>query len=375
MTFKFEFDPDLPTIIFSDRTKLNQILMNLVSNALKFTKEGKTVILRAKKESDEWFILEVDDEGIGIPKSRMHAIFKAFEQADGSTTRWFGGTGLGLTITKKMTALLQGSIYLESEEGKGSKFTVKLPLVVNTTNIDQEEEQQESSWKDIKFSPKNCILVVEHDLTNQIMIKALFKELGLTINLAHNGEEGVEFAKKLQPDLILMDMYMPKMDGLQATEAIRKEPLTAEIPIVVLSADAFHETQEKAKKLGVNGYLTKPLEVEKLVSTLQQYLIQEQLTLKTSTDIFEEAEHFNFSDELQEKLLQSFYDLSKVPHFMTGTISGTINEIVKSTDDLPSYFTTLLQKIEDAAFSQKAKVAQQLINNGIHMLKKNKTQP
>jgi len=266
--YTYEFDNSLPQQVEGDRTKLNQILMNLVSNAIKFTPEGQAIKLKATRQG-KYMLLQVIDKGIGIPKERLPHVFEAFEQSDNTITRRFGGTGLGLTITKKMAELMGGTIWAESEEGKGSTFSVMIPIreVAVVSGLGRE-----FSLDSYKFSSNHTILLVEDNEHNQIMIKALFEELGLPIHVANNGREGVEKTLELNPELILMDIHMPEMSGLEATRRIRSMEKFKETPIIALSADAFKEKEEAALKVGVNHYVTKPIDFQKLIPLLAEYL-------------------------------------------------------------------------------------------------------
>ncbi len=272
LKYLYELDPELPEYIQSDRSKLNQILMNLVSNAIKFTPAGKKLVLKANKEGAMLF-LQVIDEGIGISQEQQLRIFDAFEQADGSTTRQYGGTGLGLAITKKMVDMLGGRIALESQLEQGSRFSIWLPLKI--TNLPITDERPETYL----FSKDNVILVIEDNPMNQLMVSAMFEGLGLAIKIANDGLEGVQEALNLKKagrlDLILMDMHMPKMDGMAAAQKIWQHMECRDIPIVALSADAFKEQQESALKIGISDYLTKPIDQDKLLPLLAKYLRQE----------------------------------------------------------------------------------------------------
>jgi len=175
----YNLAPNLPLLISSDRTKLNQILMNLLGNAIKFTPKGKMVHLKAMKDGD-YILFQIIDEGIGIPKDRQEAIFDAFEQVDPNTTRDFGGTGLGLAITKKMVKLLGGEIKLESTLGKGAIFSVKIPLVESSATL---VEKSEINFHDFHFCKDNVLLLVEDNPINKDMLIAFFDSLDISLRL------------------------------------------------------------------------------------------------------------------------------------------------------------------------------------------------
>ena len=262
LCYTFDLEHGLPEFIQTDRTKLNQILMNLLSNAIKFTPKGKSIRLEALRD-DGFIMIKVTDQGIGVAADRLKSIFESFEQADNTITRRFGGTGLGLSITKQMVEILKGKIWVESEEGKGSVFFVKIPLVVAKSD---EHYKREILLTNCKFSTDNIVLAVEDMEMNQQMLKVLFDELHLDIHFANNGEEGIEKIKDLKPDLVLMDIHMPVMDGIEATRRIRQIPEFKYLPIIALSADAFIEQQNKAFKAGLSKYITKPIDFNKTYS-------------------------------------------------------------------------------------------------------------
>lgn len=259
--FEYRFDKNLEGLIISDRVKLNQILTNLISNAIKFTEKG-IINIEVQKQSNK-IHFTVKDSGIGISESKIDIVFNAFEQADSSTTRNYGGSGLGLAITKKMTELLGGEIGLESVEGKGSEFYFDIPFegVANTEIIS-------ATNHDISFSKNNKILLVEDNEENLLLVQVLLKGFGLKPILARNGVEAIQKAQEFSPDLILMDVQMPEMDGLQATKQIRAIDAIKNIPIVGLSAHAMKEHEEDAFEVGMDDYLTKPLDSDKLEKIL-----------------------------------------------------------------------------------------------------------
>ena len=320
ITLRYQYDKNLPKLIESDRTKLNQILMNLLSNALKFTKAGKEVTLEAKAvKNEQQFMLIVTDQGVGIPENRLQGIFLPFEQVDASTTREYGGTGLGLAITKKIVELLGGSISVTSEEHVGTCFTVCLPLV----KADSVGTTKSINFDSYTFDPSNKILAVEDNPLNRAMLKALLEEINLTAEFAVNGMEGIEKIKKLQPDLVLMDIHMPVLDGFEAVKTIRSFKAYDHIPIVALSADAFKERQQKALKIGFNEYLTKPVEIDKLFPVLIKYLKGH----KTQKDDDKAIEVPKRNKSEQQKLIKSLKQLENIPIFKTEEMIQQLEKI------------------------------------------------
>ena len=271
--FRYESDPCLPAYIETDRTMLNQIVMNLVSNAIKFTDQEKEVVLRICAEEGEENVLrfEVTDQGIGIPPERQVSIFEPFEQADNTITRKYGGTGLGLSITQKLVGVLGGEISLRSTVGQGSTFTITLPYRISTS-LANAPEASSPILGNHRFATSNTVLLVEDNRVNQLVVTALFKRLGLSLHIASDGQEGIQRVEEMKPDLVLMDIHMPGMDGLEATRRLRQNPDYQDLPIIAMSADAFAEQQAEAKAAGMNDYTTKPIEFEKLIQLLSYYL-------------------------------------------------------------------------------------------------------
>ncbi|MEM7672113.1 MAG: ATP-binding protein [Verrucomicrobiota bacterium] len=268
---KLIIDESFPEYVETDPTRITQILTNLVGNSLKFTDSGKTVSILAYGSPGE-FRITVEDHGIGISQNKLNLIFNAFEQAENSTTRRFGGTGLGLSISKELAVKMGGDIEVTSEEGVGSQFTLISPLIEISDTERQEFLIPDEAIADLALSEENVVLLVEDGLLNQRLISLIFEKFGLEIHLASNGLEGVEATRKLKPDLILMDMQMPEMDGIDATLAIRKLPEVGDVPIVFLTANAFVQDREKAINAGVNTFLTKPLKIEDLKTQLLKHL-------------------------------------------------------------------------------------------------------
>jgi CheY-like chemotaxis protein len=258
----------VPRYFKGDPTRLRQILLNLVGNAIKFTDRGRVTVtvreiykgMSAEPESTA-LELSIKDTGIGIPKEKQTLIFEAFVQVDASITRKFGGSGLGLTITKALTQLMGGSIRVESEEGKGSDFIVSLNLKKAREKTPVDDATAENTAALPKTDTKDIsVLVVEDNPLNQKLIGILLKQLDCVTDMAGNGEEAMAMAGEKEYDLIFMDLQMPVMDGYKATELIRVQGQNRATPIIALTAKVFQEDNERCMACGMNDFLTKPVE-------------------------------------------------------------------------------------------------------------------
>lgn len=275
--FTISIDTPVPEQIRTDPTRLRQCLLNLVGNAIKFTDTGYVhTHITAQGDKDSATIrFDVEDTGVGIEPDKQKLIFEAFTQADYSTTRKFGGTGLGLVITRNLIKLLGGTISLTSRPGKGSTFSLIVPagVYIETqplmTEFNRDEiRAKEKSDASVNFDGK--ILVVEDDSVNQKTILAILKKVGLQVDIANDGGEAVQKVTDEQFDLILMDMHMPNMNGYEATKALRKNGLT--IPIIALTASVMKSDADKCIAAGCDHYLAKPIDRKKLFTTLGKYL-------------------------------------------------------------------------------------------------------
>ncbi len=273
---------DLPVMIYSDPVRVRQCLVNLVSNAIKFTESGHVFVnvYIQRQEEGDCIRFDVEDTGIGIPADKIDKIFEAFTQADGSTTRKYGGTGLGLTITKQLVHLLGGSMEVRSELGKGSVFSIILPTGVNVKDqpVMNRYDHSESVAKELtqeKSEPQNGplkgrVLVAEDAKGNQALIRLLLEKMGLKVDIVENGQQAVDLAQKEKFDLIFMDMQMPVMNGYDAARLLREKGCT--LPIIALTAHAMHEDEKKCLAAGCSGYLQKPIDREKLKEVLSAHL-------------------------------------------------------------------------------------------------------
>jgi len=266
----YHISPDIPRFYRGDRARLGQIIMNLLSNAVKFTKEGE-VELKVELDRDR-LTFKVRDTGIGLSDEAMKRLFDPFIQADSSTTRKFGGSGLGLAISQRLANLMNGAISVTSQEGKGSVFTVELPLRLVEPNEVTDAGPEKPSSSSMTSNKDLCILIVEDNLTNQRVIKMMLKRLGYRSDLAINGIEACEQVEKKDYDLIFMDVQMDAMDGLTATRKIREFESSAQrLPamIIALTANAFAEDREACKAAGMNDFLPKPITLDCLKEVIE----------------------------------------------------------------------------------------------------------
>lgn len=283
-----EIDPQCCDIIRSDETRLRQIMNNLLSNAFKFTSEGGITISIRKDTTAKHdenivpfsicnYILTVKDTGIGISKDRLPAIFEAFTQEDTSITRKFGGTGLGLSIIKQLIELMGGNIEADSNVGEGSVFTISLPL----EEVNQEEIPSTTApSSELPAQPQNLkILLAEDNDVNALIAIAFLERLGHRSVHAVNGRDAVEKAQTEEVDLILMDIHMPEMDGIEATQTIRAlDDTISYIPIIGLTAEAFTERLALFREAGMNEVITKPFTEDQLKGALQRAVASQHKT-------------------------------------------------------------------------------------------------
>jgi CheY-like chemotaxis protein len=279
-----QIESPVPDSVRGDRTRLRQVLTNLVGNAIKFTEQGEVVVRVSMVEEAEGRALlrfEVRDTGIGIPDEVQQSIFDAFSQADGSISREFGGTGLGLTISKQLVELMGGEIGLESEPGKGALFWVLLSLEREPESglgggVDLTDSE---TSKAVSFGERleARILLVEDNPVNREVALSMLENLGCRVEMAADGIEAVEAASTTRFDLILMDCQMPRMDGYQATELIRENERipcgeVGRTPIVALTAHAMEGDRQQCLFAGMDDYLTKPFTQEQLGEFLERWL-------------------------------------------------------------------------------------------------------
>ena len=257
-----EYDSRIPGILVGDPVRLHQVILNLVSNAVKFTQKGKiTVTIHLLNEDEDHVTIEfaVTDTGIGIAAGTMDGIFENFQQATSDTSRLYGGTGLGLAIVKQLVTMQGGTVEVKSKLDEGSVFKFTLSFQKYKSNVQLETEPVLYDEKIRKIK----VLVVEDMPLNQLLMKTLLNDFGFEHDMANNGKIAIDKLQAGTYDIILMDLHMPEMNGLEATEYIRKT-MHSEIPIIALTADVTTVDVAKCKAAGMNDYISKPVD-EKLL--------------------------------------------------------------------------------------------------------------
>lgn len=268
--FEIENADQGPDWIVGDRTRIWQILSNLIGNAIKFTREGGITVTVTADDHGQ-LNLTVKDTGIGISPSAQARIFQAFTQADSSTTRQFGGTGLGLTISRKLAELMNGSLSVESDEGSGSRFTLAIPYVPGQRPPQADRLSGSKPGETSDATPLR-VLVAEDNDVNRLVIRGMLQRLHITPIIVNDGLVALKQCQREPFDLVLMDLQMPEMDGLQATRAIRSDAtLNQTTPIVALTADSMEGDREKCLAAGMSDYLSKPVQLSELKSMILKW--------------------------------------------------------------------------------------------------------
>ncbi|MCB1190697.1 MAG: response regulator [Leptospiraceae bacterium] len=275
LNFSMNLDSNLPAYIEIDELRLRQILTNIVGNAIKFTENGSVAMsVRPEFLEHKDFInlkFSIEDTGIGISESFLNQIFQAFKQQEEQDSKKYGGTGLGLAITKQLVNLMNGEIFVKSETGKGSKFTIIFYEVKINKNIVHLPKTIQKKVGNVVFNNAK-ILIVDDVEPNRMLLREFFRKQNIEITEAENGQVAVHLAEQNHYDVILMDLRMPIMDGYQAVELIRRIEHSKNTPIIAITASIFHENLEKLRIFGFSGYLKKPVQKSDMFREMMKFL-------------------------------------------------------------------------------------------------------
>lgn len=272
VALEYDYGSGLPVNFMGDPVRLRQIVMNLIGNAMKFTKEGfiRVEVEEGKgaKDGAPFFAIHVRDTGIGIAKDKLETIFQRFMQADSTITRKYGGTGLGLSICKSLTEMMGGKISVESDIGKGAHFTVEIPLSPCADDVRDEEQKTEELKTAPRDAAKKCVLLVEDYAPNVLVAGMILEGFGYSYDVAADGKQAIEKMKKGGVDIVLMDVQMPEMDGFSATRLWRETEVTGKegkrLPIIGMTAHASDRDKDRCLQAGMDDYIAKPFDTAEL---------------------------------------------------------------------------------------------------------------
>ena len=335
--FVYKFPDNLPIGVSGDEKRLRQIVINLLGNAIKFTKQGQVSF--SVEYYDNKFIFKIIDSGIGIAKEELENIFLPFQQAGDKNSKE-QGTGLGLSITKKLIDRMGGTLHVDSLLGQGSTFWVELELPVISTMVEEAQSIETPQVIGYKSSEKPLqILIVDDNWENRAILQNMLEPLGFKTMNAVNGIEGVKFAAEHKPDLILMDLVMPEMDGFDATAEIRKT--LKDIPIIAASASVFEEHRQLSLDVGCNKFLDKPIRESELLDVLQRFLNVEW--------VYEDLQDISIEATEEQPLVM--LSTEQATSLMTLAKSGNIKGIINFAKQLNSELIPMANKITDLAKS------------------------
>ncbi|MBK8656872.1 MAG: response regulator [Haliscomenobacter sp.] len=369
-----EYDANIPELLVGDPVRLHQIIMNLMSNAVKFTAKGRiTVRVRLLEENEESATVEfaIADTGIGIIDSKRDKIFENFQQASSATARLFGGTGLGLAISKQLVEQQGGSIRVKSKVDEGSEFCFVLNFQKTNDISDLETSLIEQDTEALNIN----VLVVEDMVLNQLLMKTLLDDFGFERDIAHNGRIAIEKMQLNSYDIILMDLHMPEMNGFEATEYIRNQ-LHSKIPIIALTADVTTVDLAKCRAVGMTDYIAKPVDERLLYSKIVS------LVKKTTPPVVEIAmepdpikklkctnlEYLTQRTKNNPTLIMEMITayLEQTPHLISAmklsaqdkdwdALYATVHKMIPSFSimGISAYFETIAKKVQDYARTQQ----------------------
>ena len=356
LRFITEIDEDIPRHLVLDEIRLRQILVNLVGNAVKFTDEGYVKLSIEKGFSDDQKTLDlyvkVEDSGIGIPEKDKEAIFESFRQQSSQSTKKYGGTGLGLAITKRLVEMMGGNIDVESREGEGSVFTVEIKDIKIERELELAHEEDTYFDETVRFKNARILLVDDIPLNRELVKEYLYNR-DLIIDEAENGKDAIEKAKEFKPDLILMDMKMPEMDGYQATLILRSDTQFDNTPVIALTASAMKGDEIRIKETGCNAHLIKPVAKNALINELSKFLDHETESDKKQLDLNQKLENLKPDKEkiinisqLIDRLEKEF--VPRISKLRDNLIIGMINILIEDLSELAKEHNSIaMQKYTD----------------------------
>ena len=350
-SFKLEkkYDSAIPEVLIGDKVRLHQIILNLLSNAIKFTTKGKiTLGVRLLNDEAEKVTVEfsVSDTGIGIPENKLKTIFEKFEQASDKTAKMYGGTGLGLPIAKQFIELQGGTISVKSKVNEGSVFTFILSF--EKTNAKAKKEKESKIQPQLKKENVK-ILVAEDEPLNQLLIETIIEKFGFNMSIANNGKMATEMLQKDDYDLVLMDMHMPVMNGFDATAYIRSN-VDNTIPIIALTADVTTIDLEKCNVLGMNDYISKPIDEKLLYNTIIKY-VKNPIPRKMNV----RRKKTNGSHE------KNYINLDNIDSLTNGNLKSKMKLIKMYLDEIPATVDKMKQSLSKMNWEELRMATHKLI--------------
>ncbi len=324
ISLDIELMDDRGTIHLGDPHRLSQVLFNIVGNAIKFTHSGYVRVTSqlTRGENDICSVsFTIEDTGVGMDMAYLAKVFEAFSQEDASITRKFGGSGLGLSIARSIVQIMGGTIQIESEKGKGTRVNIRIPMRISNDKTKQDIVEMTDLQKSLKALR---ILAVEDNELNRMVLQVILKKCEVVVTIAHNGQEAINLIQEQDFDLVLMDVQMPIVDGLEATKYIR-EQLKLTIPIIGLSANAMREEVEICKQAGMNDYLVKPYSERALVEVMKKWSLEEKKTELAQAEITSEK-------ELDLSMLKQY--VGNDIHVLKDVVSGYLTHLPPQLDRL-----------------------------------------
>jgi two-component system, sensor histidine kinase len=353
----YMFSSNMPEYVVGDPDRLQQVINNLINNAIKFTEAGSvTVSVKNGEVVGENALLKfsVSDTGIGIDPAQMNKLFMSFSQVDGTYTRKYGGTGLGLAISKQLVELMGGTIWVESERGIGSTFNFTVKLKMGKPPIVEQKEQVKLSVTQNVLN----ILLVEDDKVNQIVVSRVLKDTGHQVDIANNGIEALDLHEHKEYDVILMDIQMPEMDGIEATKLIReREGSDRHTPIIALTAYALKGDKERFMSKGMDDYISKPIVITQLIDILDKVSTEKNgrdfavSGIRVSEDgevVFVDGNNYQLDPEKQYLIQVISDNIKQLSGVLSGSDLSAIETIAKKIKNLSNQIEA--DELKNSAF-------------------------